>query len=143
MSKMKTLTKLLGIGAITLAFLAGCGKNDREDPRYEEARIAKQTGNPKVLVIRLTQCYLADFGPEIRFYDNDGDRKTVEQYVVFSATPGNLTNHDTRTANLLRAGASPKYGEKEYATEMTKVEADSLDNMYQQFLANPAFAGEK
>ena len=117
------------------SLLAGCGdKEAAEAAGVKSAREVLNEGNPKVLRVRLEDKYGAS-GPEMRFYDSDGDGKTVEHYVVLHMQ-GAFTPFGVQE-DLLRPGAEPQFDPtdgKGIRRQMTAEEREKIDAKYQTLL---------
>ena len=129
----KALTGL----ALLATTLVGCG--DRKEIRQTEVQQARQVWNvgmPKVIRINLSYDGVRK-GPETRFYDVDGDGKTVEQYVeLYSGTAG-LPRPFGVGKCLVKAGYKISNTNSNFhcePTEMTPEESVIIDKKYQALL---------
>ncbi len=133
-------TILLG----TLIFYPS-GLSKSNVPAYQNrVDYIKREGTPKELTLRLEDASGEDLGaPEIRFYDYDGDRKTVEQYVRIGYAGERVTTHWNLEENLIRPGVKkplydPRNTSKKQRT-MTNEEMEKLDAQYQNLLTLEGF----
>tara|TARA_Y100000310_G_scaffold337225_1_gene423781 strand:- start:790 stop:1185 length:396 start_codon:yes stop_codon:yes gene_type:complete len=124
--------KNLGYALLAASTLAGCGSKGQR-PDYE--RVLNE--GPKALTVHVSSTGVG-VGPEKRFYDVDGDGKTVEQYVeLLDANMGMGRPYEIK-ANLVRQGAFNEerapFNPSVNGRLMTSTEADSLDRQYQSLL---------
>ncbi|MEK6952316.1 MAG: hypothetical protein AABX29_04835 [Nanoarchaeota archaeon] len=124
------------------AYLASTPTNQLRQQNIEKAKSVIEPDNRKMLEVKVTRldfghgCYGGN-GLGIRFYDLDGDGKTVEQYVRFidanTPFPYGVEPYGVET-DLIRLGQEPEFDPqnlKKVRREMTKTEADILDKEYQ------------
>lgn len=108
---------------------------DNYDQKQETDKILNRQGQERVLVISLSPNYITH-RHELRFFDTDGDGKTVEQFVdVYS--PGGVRMPTSNGIDLLRSGASPVFDRDNtpnYRRTMTDEEAHRLDAQYQSLV---------
>ena len=133
---MKRTLQTLGlIGALGLV---GC---ELQDERAKEiADRAQQQTRPKQLIVSLS--HPGDgIEHQLRFYDSDGDGKTVEQYVDLYWNNVGIFSHGVEK-NLIRPGAEPSFGGYvNLRREMTEEEMYNIDALYQNLL--PKFEKSK
>ncbi len=122
---------------MTLVYsLSGCSGGS-EQATLNKANQVFNKGVPKSLTIHLSPLERgALFGPEVRFYDTDGDGRTVEQYLELYDTDAGIPNPSGVKVNLLRPGAEPVYGSQRSNTlkVMTPEQMRTLDSLYQSLL---------
>lgn len=134
-------TTALSLAAL-IVMSPGCEKVRKENAR--EAEKAYVPGTPKTLTVVLKAQDQASYYKVKRYYDTDGDLKTVEQYIEFYGI-GREGAHFTMTEvlkNVVRPGIKniPFTGEALYAThgfgsdslrrDMTKEEEKEIDAIY-------------
>ena len=124
----RTLQKLGLIGALSLA---GCEVQDERTKKIIDS--AQQQGTPKQLTVTLSH---PGDGVEhqLRFYDSDGDGKTVEHYVDLYWNNVGIFSHGV-AKHLIRPGAEPSFGGYvDLRREMTEEEMHNIDALYQKLL---------
>jgi len=122
------------------ASLLGCAKSENAQ-KEEIAKINRvfDSGNVKTLKVHLSP-YGNGVGPIVLFHDNDGDGKTVEEYVRMYNTAGGLPMPSGIRAHLVRPGVASIYsnGSELNAPSvmryMSGEEMQRLDTEYQRLL---------
>lgn len=128
---MKQLGKIAGIVGLAGSILSSC--NVSESELETKVRAVLNPGQAKVIVLKVSSdVSLSFFGPEIRFYDNDGDGKTVEQYVEIFGSPY-ISKIDLIRPGVEKVHFDPNNGYR-IRREMTKKNMDELDREYQTLL---------
>ena len=135
------ISKFSGIVGIALA-LSGCGTKEASDREIiEKAKNLYKAGQLKELSVSLGNTDMG-YGPQRRFFDLDGDGKTVEQYVELYAGTSGISAPVGITTNLVRPGYKPLFDHDNNAKkqrEMTSQEMKKLDVEYQRLLQSQTF----
>ncbi|MEK6856298.1 MAG: hypothetical protein AABX66_04035 [Nanoarchaeota archaeon] len=123
-----TLRNLVCAVPLALA-LTSCSHRDEFAKAEISSKNALSHGNSRVLKINVSGDGVS-YASEVRFYDTDGDGKTVEDYVV-CVHSGTFPIAKT---NLVRdAGQKQSFGTFG-ARVMTDKEKERIDGEYQHFL---------
>ncbi len=135
---MNKLTKTIGALALLGSTIAGCGNYVQEE--VSKARQVYTPGQSKVLTVKAASD-IHSLGPERKFYDFNGDGKTVEQYVEDYANCGYRADI---TRVLLRPGFKSTFNQDDPDTHkitrtMTPTEMAKLDREYQRLLESTRF----
>ena len=123
--------KLQTLGLIGALGLVGCEVQDERAKAIADR--AQQKEHPKQLTVTLS--HPGDgIEHQLRFYDSDGDGKTVEQYVDLYWSTAGIFSHGVEK-NLIRPGAEPSFGGYvNLRREMTEEEMHNIDALYQKLL---------
>ena len=129
------IKKALGIISIVgVIGLSGCDSNAEKTEIQHADEVFNVEATPKEFKIYLGTNG-AMLGRQIRFYDNKGDGKTVDQYVELYDVSFGIPDTQHEIKNLIRPGSKSDYGSIEYAKPMTLRQIHDLDSVYQNLLA--------
>jgi hypothetical protein len=125
----KTYALILAAGLAT----AGCMESTEE--RVGKINNALGSQKPRVLTVRLSSDVISS-GVEARYYDHDGDMKTVEEYLLTYSSGGAVSGPILGgwKKHLLRPGAKHTVGGMDglpITRTMTPAEQKELDAAYQ------------
>ena len=126
------LATSLVVGAYALL-----GHSDMPPDIVKRADVVFDKGVRKCLQINISSDGVG-FGRHIRFYDTNGDGKTVEQYVELYNVSAGFPSPSNVLVDLVRPGAKCVYGGERdpLMKTMTKDQMATLDSVYQELLSH-------